>query len=203
MADDDHDIVLFPNGPPALRLVGPSTVDPDTRSGNPHHEVATGRFGSGGRKPGKVPTRGRAPVEVPAPGSVERRRDAIVDAARSLPDLSPDGVREFVQRRWKGTRVLTEADVELFAADALRQRIEDAVDALDLRLRKAVYSRGGAKTVKIDFPRGMLRATLRDLDGPTVVSVLERLRQRGWSHEQVSKYVVRPFQMRDKAKPEG
>jgi hypothetical protein len=196
MADERLNIVFLSDGAPALELAGATVEDPNTRSGNPHHEVGTGRFGSGRRKdPGKAPSGRRQVAEQSDESSVTRRRDAVVDAARTIEDLSADGVREFVQRRWRGTRALTDQDVEQFAIDAQRQRVEDVVDALDLRLRKAVLSRGGQGVVKIDFPRGLLRRTLSGLAADQVIQVLERLQQRGWRQQDVSRYVVRPYRL--------
>lgn len=198
----NYEYVIDDVGAPALLLAGAAREVP-TKSGNPAHEIATGRFGAGWRKP--KGDGARAPVQKdtsnpntpPPPAAtrddVVRRRDAVVDAARTLTDLSPDGVRELVRRRWRGTKVLTEADVEAFAADAQRQRVEDVVDALDYRLRRATSGRSAGKAIKVDFPRGVIKGSLRGMDTPTVVNVLQRLRYRGWTADQISRHVVKTF----------
>jgi hypothetical protein len=188
-----YDLVLTEEGP-ALAV----RVDPDTKSGNPTHNVRDGRFGSLGRRKAKVPGSNPRATQVEAGpnASQVRRRDAVVDAARTIMDLSPDGVREFVRKRWRGTRPLTDADVESFSADARRQRIEDAVDALDYRIRRGVYGR--TRVVKVDFPRGLIRGSLRNMDDTEVNEVLQRLRYRGWTIDQVKRHVIKPYALRDR-----
>jgi hypothetical protein len=117
--------------------------------------------------------------------SVTRRRDAVVDAARTLDDLSPDGVRAFVTRRWAGRRALEEADVESFAADAREQRIHDVVDSLDSRVRGNVFGR--VKHVRVDMPRGWARASLRSMTSDELETVIKRLADRGWDQKAIDK----------------
>lgn len=121
-----------------------------------------------------------------------RRRDAVVDAARTLEDLSPDGVREHVARRARGTRVMTDDDVSSFSVDATKQRELDVADALDGRARRGVYGRQD-KHVVVSFPRGWLRRSLRSMGDDEVAAVLGRLRDRGWTQAQVDKYVIKPY----------
>lgn len=121
-----------------------------------------------------------------------RRRDAVVDAARTMDDLSPDGVREFVSRRARGTKVMTDADVSSFSVDAIKHRELDVADALDGRARRGVYGRQD-KHVAVSFPRGWLRQSLRAMSDDEVAGVLGRLRDRGWSQAQVDKYVIKPY----------
>lgn len=197
------DIVFDEHGAPAL-LQGATTIDPNTRSGNPHHEISSGRFGrapgGGVRSRGSGPSRAPSPPSLPpadkARSSQVRRRDALIDAARTLDDLSPDGVREFVTRRWAGTRVLTDSDVQSFSEDAQRQRIEDVIDALDYRVRRGVFGR--QRIIRVELPRGLARQTIRGLSDDEISSVLRRLRERGWSADQLRKHVVRTFDDKDK-----
>lgn len=115
-----------------------------------------------------------------------RRRDAVVDAARTLPDLSPAGVEEHVRRRWRGTKVLEQSDIDAFAADASSQRLDDVADALDSRVRRGVFGRG-AKHVRVDMPRGWIRSAIRSMTSDEVAALEQRLVARGWSAEQVAK----------------
>lgn len=192
----DLELVIAANGLPALILQGASTVDPDTKSGNPRHEVGTGKFGTG---PGKTdrrqqqdrrgPLRRQADVDNP---SALRRRDAVVDAARQIADLDDEQeVRRFMRQRWSGTRVMTELDVQSFINDARRQRIQDVIDTLDNRVRAGVLKR--AKVVNIHFPRGWVKSTMNGLSDQEVLSVLDRLRSRGWTEQQVRQHVVQRF----------
>jgi hypothetical protein len=194
------DLVIDDTGAPALALAGATIVDPDAKSGNPHHEVGSGRFGYGPGKTNRRRTQDRRAMTAPPAqvDSVQRRRDAVIDAARTLDDLSPTGVATFVRKRWSGTKVLTDADIQAFSNDALAQRLQDITDSLDYRVRKAVYGRGGAKVVKIEFPRGLARSTLRGLDNNQIATVLTRLRARGWSSDQLRRHIVRPFDDKDK-----
>src|SRR3954453_12647745 len=91
----------------------------------------------------------------PAAGSDHRRRDAVVDAARTLEDLSSAGVDKFVRQRWRGDRAITPEDVESFSRDARAQRVHDVVDALDHRIRRFVHGRAGSKQMHVSIPRGI------------------------------------------------
>src|SRR4051812_45444843 len=98
--------VLDSSGAPALKSP-PGKAGSTTGGGAPE---------SGGGGPEKT-----AGPPSAAAGSNQRRRDAVADAARTLSDLSAEGVREFVVRRWRGSRALTDADVEQFSKDAIEQ----------------------------------------------------------------------------------
>jgi hypothetical protein len=175
------------NGAPLL-LVAARLVP--TRSGNSAHEIATGRFGSTGQKK-KEEEKAPAPQPGSSDGSEQRRRDAVVDAARTLDDLTSAGVEKFVRQRWSGRRALTKEDVEQFAADARRQRVHDVVDALDYRIRKAVLGRAGSKQPHVEIPRGLQRKSLSGLDDGEVATIFARLRERGWSSQQIKRHGIR------------
>lgn len=180
------------NGAPVL--LAAATVVP-TRSGNPAHDVASGRFGSTGRTKDESKPEG-APDQTA--GSEQRRRDAVVDAARSLEDLTPVGVEQFVRRRWAGRRALTQEDIDAFAADARRQRVHDVVDALDYRIRRALHGRSGSKLPHVEIPRGLQRKSLQGLDREELLTVFTRLRERGWSTQQIKRHGVRRLDTSDK-----
>lgn len=117
----------------------------------------------------------------------QRRRDAVVDAARSLDDLSPDGVRELLTRRWQGRRALEESDVEAFSRDARARRIDDLSDALDHRIRGSTMGR--TREAHVSLPRGFARRALKALDDSEVKQIADRLRGRGWTIEQIKRHV--------------
>jgi hypothetical protein len=167
-----------------------------TRSGNPAHDNASGEFGSLGKKKQK----GEQPQAQPdaSDGSDQRRRDAVVDAARTLEDLTPAGVEQFVRRRWSGRRVLTQEDIDAFAADARTQRVHDVVDALDFRIRKAVYGRAGSKQPHVEIPRGLQRKSLAGLEPAELTIIFTRLRERGWSNQQIKRHGVRRLDTGDR-----
>lgn len=182
------ELAIDEHGAPMLLDTGVSVVVP-TKSGNPKHDRA-GRFGSGSTKP-EEPGEKEQPQEDPAAGSDQRRRDAIVDAARTLEDLSPAGVEAFVRRRWSGRRVLTQEDIDAFAADARRQRVHDVVDALDFRIRKAVEGRARSRLPHVTIPRGLQRKSLAGLEREELLMIFTRLRERGWSNQQIKRHGVR------------
>jgi hypothetical protein len=183
------------NGAPLLLVAGASTVFP-TKSGNPAHQIGSGRFGSVGRKSDKK--KDQAPAPDAAAGSEQRRRDAVVDAARTIEDLSPTGVEQFVRQRWRGDRAITQADIDAFAADARRQRIHDIVDALDYRIRKAVRGRAGSRYMHVDIPRGLARKSLAGLERDDLVTIFARLRDRGWNDQEIKRHGVRRLDTGDK-----
>lgn len=186
------------NGAPVLLQGGASVVVP-TRSGNPAHEVGSGRFGQGRKKDDKKGSASKPqPQPDPSEGSDQRRRDAVVDAARTIEDLSPAGVESFVRKRWSGRRVLTQEEIDAFAADARRQRLHDVVDALDYRIRKAVYGRAGSRQSHLVIPRGLQRKSLAGLDREEVIMLFTRLRERGWSNQQIKRHGVRRLDTSDK-----
>lgn len=171
----------------APMLLAAVTIAP-TRSGNPAHDVASGEFGSTGKRKEKDNPQAQPD---PAAGSDQRRRDAVVDAARTLDDLSPAGVEAFVRRRWRGDRAITQADIEAFAADARRQRVHDVTDALDYRIRKAVQGRAGSRLPHVSIPRGLQRKSLAGLDRQELLTIFDRLRERGWNTQQIKRHGVR------------
>lgn len=124
-------------------------------------------------------------------GSDSRRRDAVVDAARSLDDLSPAGVESFVRRRWRGDRAVTPKDFESFSNDARAQRKHDIVDALDHRIRRVVHGRAGAKQLHVALPRTLGAKALASLEGDDLAEVISRLRDRGWSDSEIKRHGVR------------
>lgn len=181
------------NGAPVLLQGGASVAFP-TRSGNPKHEVTSGRFGAGGKPKDDKSSGGSTnaqPPPDPSEGSDQRRRDAVVDAARTLEDLSPAGVESFVRRRWAGRRALEQDDIDAFAADARRQRVHDVVDALDYRIRRAMNGRSGSRQPHLVIPRGLQRKSLAGLDREEVIMVFTRLRERGWSNQAIKRHGVR------------
>jgi hypothetical protein len=133
----------------------------------------------------------KAEQERRAQSSAARRRDSVVDAARTLEDLSPAGVEAFVRRRWRGDRAVTAEDFASFSADARAQRVHDVADAIDHRIRKAVEGRAGSKQVHVSLPRGVGAKSLASLDPEEMAVVLERLRDRGWSNQQIHRHGVR------------
>lgn len=133
----------------------------------------------------------QAEQEKKVQSSAARRRDAVVDAARTLEDLSPAGVETFVRRRWRGDRPVTPEDFTTFSTDARAQRVHDVADAIDHRIRRAVEGRAGSKQVHVSLPRGIAGKALAALDPEELTVVIARLRDRGWSDQQIHRHGVR------------
>jgi hypothetical protein len=123
----------------------------------------------------------------PQQGSAARRRDAVVDAARSLEDLSPAGVEAFVRRRWRGDRPVTPEDFASFSVDARAQRKHDIVDALHHRINRAVNGRAGSKQPHLSIPRGLGSKALASLEPEEMTDVVSRLRDRGWDQKKITR----------------
>ena len=195
-----YEISYAADGEPVLALEGASVRLP-VRSGNPYRQQA-GRFGSGpgqtdrrkGARDRRLPPvagQGRRSLDRQRP-DVIRRRDAVVDAARSIEDLSnKQSLTDFVRRRWAGTRALTSMDIQSFVDDVRAQRLEDVVDTLDNRVREGVLKKNDS--IRVSFPRGWVKRTIRGLSDDEVASVLDRLRARGWTEQQVRQHVVSRF----------
>lgn len=181
------------SGAPLLLVGGAARVVP-TRSGNPSHQVDSGQFGAGGKKNDQKPQ----PQADPSAGSEQRRRDAVTDAARTIEDLSPAGVEKFVRGRWSGRRAITQADIDAFSADARAQRLHDVVDALDYRIRKAISGRAGSRQPHVVIPRGLQRKSLSGLEREDVIKVFIRLRERGWSDQQIKRHGIRRLDSGDR-----
>lgn len=133
------------------------------------------------------------PGDARAQGSSARRRDAIADAARTLEDLSPAGVEAFVRRRWRGDRAVTPEDFSSFSTEARQQRLHDVVDALDFRIKRTVNGRASVKHTHVSIPRGNFGKSLASLDREELAQAFERLRERGWSTQQIARHGVRRF----------
>jgi hypothetical protein len=191
------DLVIGKDGEPIIAL----DVLLPVRSGNPYRQQA-GRFGKGpdqverrkarqDRRSGSPAGQGRRSTDGRRP-DVLRRQDAVTDAARGIKDIDDDrALRDFVRRRWSGTRALTNADIQAFIEDVRAQRLQDVVDALDDRVRSGVLKKNDA--VRVSFPRGWLKRTMRGLSDDEIGSVLDRLRARGWTEQQVRQHVVSRF----------
>jgi hypothetical protein len=123
--------------------------------------------------------------------SSARRRDAVVEAARTLDDLSPTGVERLARLRWRGERPITAEDFAAFSADARAQRLHDVVDALDHRVRRGAHGRANARQVHVSLPRGVAAKALASLEPEELSSAFERLREKGWSDQQIYRHGVR------------
>ena len=140
------------------------------------------------------------PDEAKVQASIHRRRDAVVDAARTIEDLSPAGVEAFMRQRWRGDRAVTAEDFESFSADARAQRVHDVADAIDHRIRRAIHGRAGSKQVHVSLPRGVGAKSLASLEPEELEAIAERLRDRGWTDQQIKRHGMRRLDRDGKAR---
>jgi hypothetical protein len=175
---DDHGfpVMLARPGPP---VTAESTIETPTSSGNPSHGTASGRFGL--RRKGKPKSEGRqntvsSGVTV---DELERREDAIRDAAREFHDMSEGDAQDFLAGR---VRDLAQVDIAAFLRDVRAQRLDDLIDVLDQSLRRAVSSlKRSRRIVRVQAPKGWIRKTTNGLAEEEVRQIIDRLRARGWT----------------------
>jgi hypothetical protein len=175
IALDEHGFpVLLADVPGA----GVSRAAAGTRSGNPRHDVRSGKFGAGGAPPDPKSALPNAdPVEV------NRMMDAVRDAAREF-DMPQEGdIREFLAGRAKNP---AQVDVKGFLAMVREQIKTDLVDIFDQQMRTGEQARG-RRVVKLSAPKGYLMKTMRSLSSDEVGEIMHRLEARGLDADAVEK----------------
>ena len=160
---------------------GVSRIDPNARSGNPRHDVRSGKFGQGGG--------GRAP-KIPAPANVDplafaRLTDAVRDAARQFDDFDEGDAQEFLAAR---ARDPSAVDLQAFIAMVREQHVTDLIDILDQQMRGSGLKRMGRRMVKVQAPRGYLQRALRGLEEAEISAMMQRLEARGHDRADVDKF---------------
>lgn len=158
-----------------------SRTDSNARSGNPRHDVRSGKFGSGGNGGGR---RG-----APKPANVDdlqfaRMLDKIRLAARQL--KGEVGVEQV--QSWLKGKVSNPAEVDPngFLQQVQAQRMNDLVDAIDTRLR------GGGllgKSIRVTSTRGFIQGALKQLDANQVADLAHRLEALGHSEKNIIKFL--------------
>jgi hypothetical protein len=159
---------------------GVSTVDPNARSGNPRHDTASGKFGSGDRKKG--PSQAQANID---PVELRLMRDAVRDAARLNEGLLPEDAETFLKKR---VRDFTKVDFQSFLAQVREQRLEDLADILATQTSARI--RGGKPKIKVSAPRGYVKRVFTGLSDDEVVEMALRMERKGFSQEQVRRHVI-------------
>lgn len=172
------------------RLMFAATVrDPDTRSGNPNHDIATGRFGEGSnakKKEASAPS--DAPTSVRDP-SLDKRLDAVRDAARENDSLDVGDLKEFLAGRTN--RQPTDAELAELLAEVKSARLDDLLDVLDNQLRGRVENmKRSRRTVRVQAPKGWVKRVFNGLDDDEVRSLVGRLEAKGWDQDDLKKHVI-------------
>lgn len=118
----------------------------------------------------------------------EHRIDAVRDAARELDSMEDGDIREFLGGRVRDVNVV---DIEGFKRDVREQRLDDLTDVLDSQLRSKVEGmRRARRHVRLTAPKGWTARTFNSLSQEEHLKLLRRLVRRGWSKDDLSKYIV-------------
>jgi hypothetical protein len=159
---------------------GVSRVDPDATSGNPRHDIRSGKFGRGGAGGRREPP----PANVD-PIEYARMIDAVRDAAREFDSPDVGDVKEFLAGRAKAP---DKVDIQQFLTLVQEQRKSDAVDILDQQLRSSGVLPRGRRKVRVAAPRGYVRRLIGSLDGDQLGEIMHRLAAKGHDPEDVDKF---------------
>lgn len=156
---------------------GVSRRDSNARSGNPAHDVRSGKFGSGSKQ--KKP-RTPAPANVD-PAEYARMLDAVRDAARQIETIDEASITEFIQGRANSPEAV---DIANFMKMVEEQRKADLVDLLDTALR----SKKPKGPIRVTAPRGHVQKLIRVLGSDVVAEIMHRLEAMGHDRGQVDKF---------------
>lgn len=171
-------VALGENGFPILLAdvpnAGRSKLDPNAKSGNPAHDVRSGKFGKMGPKPKEEPPANSDPLEY------QRMLDAVRDAARQFDTIDEATIGEFLKGRAKFPEAV---NLQQFMQAVVEQRKTDLVDLLSEQLR------GGPKRkVRLTVPRNFVKTSLANLDQPMRDEIAQRLIARGHAEATVRKF---------------
>jgi hypothetical protein len=152
---------------------GVSRTAAGQRSGNPRHDIHSGKFGAGGGgggAPGTPAPAGADPVEY------ARMLDAVREAAREFDNPQEGDIRDFIKGRANSP---DQVDIQNFMDMVTEQRKSDLVDLLDQNLRASGPMARGRRKVKLSAPKGYVRRLLRQLDPESLGEVMHRLESMG------------------------
>lgn len=172
-------VALGENGFPILLAdvpnAGRSNIDPNATSGNPAHDVRSGKFGeTGGGKKKETPPANTDPLEY------HRMLDAVRDAARQFDTLDEASISDFLKGRAKFPEAV---NLQQFMQAVIEQRKTDLVDMISEQLR------GGPKRkVKMTVPRGFLKKALTNADPGMKDEIMQRLIALGHAQATVRKF---------------
>lgn len=157
---------------------GVSRPDPNARSGNPRHDIRSGKFGD---KPG-----GPTPPPNTDPLEFARFLDAVRDAAREFDTPDIGDIRDFLAGR---ARNPAQVDAEGFLRAVIEQRVNDVVDMLDTALRRDGILPRGRRRVMLRAPRGYLKRTLNQMDPAILAQIEHRLIAMGHNEKDVDTFL--------------
>lgn len=154
--------------------------DPNAASGNPQHDVRSGKFGTGGgKKPQQQVPAGSDPLEY------ARMLDAVRDAAREFDNPMIGDIEEFLKGRAKNPEVV---DAQAFLSLVQKQRMDDLVDLLDSSMRRSGILSRGRRKVRVVAPKGYLKKLIHSLQDDQLAQVFHRLEAMGHKPNQIDDY---------------
>lgn len=163
-------------------------------AGNPNFDPSTGRFSGGGKGKklqvvAQTVAGGALPMQSGVPKGVDalvwaHRMDVVRDAARQMEFLDVSSAQTYLQGRVVN---VSQVNIDQFLADVRMQRISDLADALET----TVKSREQRLPVRVVAPVSWQTKTFAGLNAAEVGHLVKRLEGRGWSADDVSKYIVK------------
>lgn len=165
--------------------VGVSKVDVDTKSGNPRHDVFSGRFGSGKKVRQRVATPPNVDRE-----QFMRRRDAVIDAARTNPAMDADELARFLEGRVN--RAPSVEELEALLRDVRVATLNDLTDFLHAE----IGTRRG--NINLRVPKVWLNETYDVLSDAELQVVANRLVTRGWDSSTAAKATFKRLRDKDR-----
>lgn len=174
---------------------GASTKDPDAASGNPQHDVRSGKFASGSQQ---GDPQENIPANTDDAQAFLRQQDAVRDIAREMDELASGDIQELLAGRL--TRPLSQEEMSQFLQSVRQQRINDLVDMLDWQFRNLIETvKRGRRRVRLTAPRGWIRKTFNAMSDDEVLSVINRLEARGHSREDLQRTILGRIRKKDRA----
>lgn len=167
---------------------GISRIDANAPSGNPRHDIRSGKFGAGGA------TRARRPV----PANVDalayaRMLDAVRTAARTLDTIDEKTLQEFIDERANAPEAV---DIQNFMTMVTEQRKADLLDIIDTAMRE---TQPGEK-ISVNAPPGLVARYMRSLGSDHVAEIMTRLEGMGHEPKEVQDFFDNRIKVVEEAK---
>jgi hypothetical protein len=179
-------ITLDEHGFPVLLADVPnaniSKVAATQKSGNPRHDIHSGKFGAGGGRPKVGPA---APANTD-PVEWHRFIDAVRTAAREFDNPQISDIKDFINAHAKDPQSV---NPEEFLAAVQEQRLNDLVDALDHQLRQQGTLQTGRRRLRIVTPKGYLKKLMNNATPEQIAEVGHRLESLGHDPDEVDKFL--------------
>jgi hypothetical protein len=197
VSDNGDAPIMLARAPGQVADQGPGTgaiVYRGARGGNPNFDPSTGRFSGGGRSKklevvAQTLQAGGLPMQSGIPKGVDalvwaHRLDVVRDAARQMEMMDVTSAQKFLQGRVVN---VNQVDINQFLADVRMQRISDLADSLETTAK----SREARLPVRVVAPVSWQTKTFAGHNAAEVGFLVKRLEGRGWSPEDVNKYIVK------------